>query len=334
VTVFGWDTSDFDWDRGPMDMAAAYRDGIRFFTHKITESTNVVHEHCWLALDRARAAGIPVLGGYMVVRTPGPSVPAQVAFMLKTLDQFVPWWREHPNWVFQVDLEKWPYDAVAPIHGIYACREIQRQAPGRFTVLYASRGQYGPTIPGGDPLWNAAYGANPIGHFRTVYDQTVGDNSARWSPYSNRAPVFLQYGSKLRIGTQNTCDANAFRGSLAELLLLTHYTRPEDEMELSSRVPVLGDMADISTMESIPLGQLLMLTLRDAARAKRQTDAILKELAGERNIILSPEQLDELGDNIASQLVLAPDNGLTEADLAAVGGAVKRALREGTGLTP
>jgi hypothetical protein len=333
MTVFGWDASDFDWDRGPMDLAAAYRDGIRLFTHKITESTNVVHEHCGTALDRARAAGIPVLGGYMVVRTPGPSIAAQVAFMLKTLDRYAPWWRTFPAWVFQVDLEKWPYDAVAATYGVQACNELARQAPGRFHILYASRGQYGSTIPGGDPLWNAAYGTNPVGQYRAVYDATVGDNSARWNPYSNRAPVILQYGSRLKIGTQNTCDANAFRGSLAELLALVTSTQLEDEMEIGTDVPVPPGMADVSTRTSIDVGELLMLTFAHAVRAKRQTDAIMAETAGEDAVILTPEQLDALGDDIASQLVVAPDNGLTEADLAAVGGAVKRALREGTGLT-
>jgi len=107
----------------------------------------------------------------------------------------------------------------------------------------------------------------------------------------------------------------------------------ENEMEIGTDVPVPPGMADVSTRTSIDVGELLMLTFAHAVRAKRQTDAIMAETAGEDAVILTPEQLDALGDDIASQLVVAPDNGLTEADLAAVGGAVKRALREGTGLT-
>ena len=32
MTVFGWDASDYDWGRGPMNLAAARTDGIDFFT--------------------------------------------------------------------------------------------------------------------------------------------------------------------------------------------------------------------------------------------------------------------------------------------------------------
>jgi hypothetical protein len=45
MTIFGWDASDFDWPRGPMNLNAAASDGITFFTHKATEGTGTVHAH-------------------------------------------------------------------------------------------------------------------------------------------------------------------------------------------------------------------------------------------------------------------------------------------------
>jgi hypothetical protein len=80
VTVWGWDASDFDWSRGSMDLTAAARDGIQLFTHKATESTGIKHVHYGEALQRARAAGIELLGAYHVVRSTdvvraGPPLP-------------------------------------------------------------------------------------------------------------------------------------------------------------------------------------------------------------------------------------------------------------------
>jgi hypothetical protein len=64
MTIFGWDASDFDWDRGPMDLGAARAAGIDFFTHKATEGTEIRHRHYGETLERARAAGVPFLGAY------------------------------------------------------------------------------------------------------------------------------------------------------------------------------------------------------------------------------------------------------------------------------
>src|SRR6184192_3324848 len=104
MPVFGWDASDFDWSRGQMDVAAAARDGISFFTHKATEGTGLRHAHYGAALTRARDADIPVLGAYHVVRSLG-SLADQVKAYTAYLDEATPWWRSWPHWICQVDLE-------------------------------------------------------------------------------------------------------------------------------------------------------------------------------------------------------------------------------------
>ena len=62
--VWGWDASDYDWQRGDMNLVAAQRDGISFFTHKSTEGSDWRATHYQAALERAHGAGIPVLGAY------------------------------------------------------------------------------------------------------------------------------------------------------------------------------------------------------------------------------------------------------------------------------
>lgn len=218
-TQFGWDASDYDWARGPMDLGAAARDGIVFFTHKATEATGTQHVHYGEAMRRARDAGIPVLGAYHVVRSPA-NAAREVDYCLSYVDSQTPWWRDWPSWFWQIDLEKWPYDAVAASEGEQFADIIEART-GRKAVIYASRGQYGNELTGtSHDLWNANYGANIEDHYASVYAARGGDSGAGWVTYSGRMPVFWQYGSRTRIGTQTICDANAFRGSLAQLKAL------------------------------------------------------------------------------------------------------------------
>jgi hypothetical protein len=230
MTLFGWDASDFDHARGmrASHIQAAASEGIRFFTHKITEGTHVTHQQCGAKLAAARDSGIPYLGAYIVVRT-SPTIAAQVDYALAALDRQAPWWRTWPGWFWQVDLEKWSYDQVAAARGPAMCAELERRGRHR-ALLYAPRWAYGDSILGTDPLWASDYGSNAIGTFRSLYP---GDASTRWRAYSGRTPVVLQYGSRATIGGQQTCDANAFRGSLTDFATLINAPE-EDDMALSA----------------------------------------------------------------------------------------------------
>lgn len=215
MTIYGWDASDFDWDRGSMDLNAARRDGIDFFTHKATESTNVKHKHYADAMNRARNAGIPFLGAYHVVRS-SADLTAQVNYLLAYVNAATPWWKDFDGWFFQVDLEKWTYDDVDAGKGeVFA--DILEQRSGRKAVIYASKGQYGNALLGtSHPLWNANYGNNAAKGFKQLYTDRGGDIGAGWASYSGVAPRIWQYGSNAIIGSQHTCDANAFRGSTSD----------------------------------------------------------------------------------------------------------------------
>lgn len=233
MAVFGWDASDFDWARGPMDLAAARADGLTWFTHKATEGTNVRHSHLGEALTRARDAGVEFIGAYHVVRT--GNVPGQVAYFLAYLDRAVPWWRTFPGFFLQIDLELWPYDKVSAATGKAFAAALAAAQPKR-VITYASRGQYGDQLSGiVTPLWNAAYGSNPVGRWRPLYP---GDGSSNWRPYSGQTPVMWQYGSRLLIGTQPGSDGNAFRGTVEQLRALivgTPTPAPEEDDDMAQR---------------------------------------------------------------------------------------------------
>lgn len=219
MTIFGTDLSDFDWGRGPMDLAAMRRDGIDFVSHKATEGTSVRHVHYGTILTRARDAGIPVLGAYHVVRSAG-ALSAQVKSFTGYLDEATPWWRSHPNFFLQVDLEHWSYDQVAASTGTAFADQLAA-ATGHAVIIYASKGQYGSALGGGRPLWNANYPVSRAGGYAALYAAAGGDTGPGWASYSGRVPVFWQYSSSATIGTQPGCDANAYRGSLQQLLALT-----------------------------------------------------------------------------------------------------------------
>jgi hypothetical protein len=215
MTLFLWDASDYDWDRGPMDLRAAKADGIVGFTHKFTEATWIKHTHSGEAVARARDAGMEFVGAYHVVRSTSPA--EQVDYFLSYLDAVAPWWRTFPGFFLQVDLENWPYDHVTAATGLEFTRQLIAAQPKK-VILYASRGQYGDQLTGSPaPLWNANYGSNPVAHYLAAYP---GDASSRWTAYSGQTPALLQYGSQLTIGTQPICDANAFRGTINDLRTL------------------------------------------------------------------------------------------------------------------
>ena len=241
--LFGWDASNHDWDpgRGGMDLAAAARDGVVFFTHKATEGTSFQDTHYGEALARAKAAGMAFLGAYHVVRTPGNaehlhrpagSISAQVDYFLDYVDANTPWWREFRGWFWQCDLERWSdqqgtYDNVAAELGLQ-WSDLLHERTGKTVLLYASKGMYGESLKRArHRLWNANYPTYrqeqqscPAVQIRRSYTDSGGDRGPGWAGYSAQHPVFWQFSDNATIGSQHRCDANAFQGSLRQLWTL------------------------------------------------------------------------------------------------------------------
>lgn len=235
MTIYGWDSSHHDWVRGPMDMAAAVADGITFATHKIGEAQTYVDPRFGDWYRKARNANVPLLGAYYV-NHPGDQTPQADRF-LALLDAQAPGWRDGP-FVLQVDAEKFDYMDRAPNKAeiIAFCARLVAKTGGRFRpVVYAPKWLYGDSLTGlGYPLWASSYGTNPDVHYRTAYP---GDGSSRWQPYSGQTPAILQYGSRTRIGTQNTCDANAYRGTPTQLRNLVYPT-----LDTESDMPTVDEI--------------------------------------------------------------------------------------------
>ncbi len=211
MTVFGWDTSS--WDATP-----ASRDGIDVFTTKLTDGDHFYENPtAAVKLNAMRAFGCPVLGCYHVLWG-DRSIPAQAEWFLSRLDAVVPWWRSWPYFVAQSDDEGFGYNGVPTVAQINQFGdELVARSGGAFLptthLSYAPTWQYGQSIAGLRYWWwSSQYGTNPTGPYRAIYP---GDTSVRWQ--GPKQPLLLQYGSNAIIAGQTTSDANAYRGTLAQL---------------------------------------------------------------------------------------------------------------------
>lgn len=214
--LYAWDASHYDGMLSRSDLDRARAEGISIFTHKIGEGTSDTEGgYDDTALAAANLAGIPFLGGYYVARS--MPVDPQVDYLLMLAGHGEPWWRTHPGWFWQVDLERWPYDSVSAATGI-AFGQRLHQLTGRAVIMYASKGQYGNSLTTWDgPLWNANYPSSRQAPFKDLYP---GDNGVGWSPYSGKVPALWQYSSGAVIAGKTTCDVSAFKGSRADFAKL------------------------------------------------------------------------------------------------------------------
>ncbi|GAA2531831.1 hypothetical protein [Winogradskya humida] len=224
MTIFGWDMSHYD----APGIGKAVGEGIVFITHKAGGDANDAELGAWWAGVRGLDPGKVLLGAYWV-QYPGTPAARADAFLAR-LDAVCQGWRDRP-FLLQVDCEKWGGRAstVPSRAEIQAfCRRLTEKCPKLRPVVYGPKWVYGESLKNlGFPLWASSY-VEGNGGFKNLYP---GDTSTRWGAYSGQTPAILQYTSRATIGGQTTCDANAFRGTLAELVALAAPGWEDDSMQ-------------------------------------------------------------------------------------------------------
>jgi GH25 family lysozyme M1 (1,4-beta-N-acetylmuramidase) len=216
MTVFVIDLSHYDGSITQAELRSWLDLGVIAVTHKIGEGLANDDPLDGPVLTRARAAGIPVLGGYFIPHQ-GINPVAEARRCVALADRDEPWWRTFPYWFWQCDAERWSgNDRVTRAEIRAFCDELVRLT-GRRVIVYASRGQYGDDLVGLPyALWNANYGANPGGSMARAYALRGGDSGPGWAAYSGQTPVLWQFGSASTVGHSTTTDASAWRGTLAQ----------------------------------------------------------------------------------------------------------------------
>lgn len=190
--------------------------GIDFITHKAGGDAVDTELPAWW--DHVHAYRPEVLLGAYWVLYPGNPGGRADAFIAR-LDSACPGWRDGP-FILQADCEQWNGDpsTVPTITQINAfCDRLAARAPKLNPIAYVPAWVYGDKVSAlRYPIWSSRY-VTGSGSFKSLYP---GDSSSRWAAYGGKTPSILQYTSSATIGGQTTCDANAFRGTLPQLIQL------------------------------------------------------------------------------------------------------------------
>lgn len=280
MTIFGWDASHYD---DPPDAARMIREGFSFFTHKAGGDGNDPElAATWKNVKPYRATHIAfnangdsyyaasdgspgvLVGAYWVVRPDlhGNASDDADAFLAR-LDSQCPGWRD--AWfILQADCESWGDSSGRKkpnkAHIKVFCDRLRAKAPKLMPLVYASKGDYGDSLAGlGYPLWNARYSLSyQTGTASGLYARALAAGSG-WVEYSGQMPPIWQFTSSATIAGQTTCDANAYRGTLAQLASLVapgweDDVEPVDLLQYDPNDPALGipnDFNDKATNKTV-----------------------------------------------------------------------------------
>lgn len=224
MTIFGNDCSHYD----ASDTRAMFAEGIVFQTHKAGGDKNDAELGAWWDYVKGYRGRV-LLGAYWVLYPGSPASRADA--FISRLDAVCDGWRNGP-FILQADCEKWNGDpgtvpSVSEVNKF--CDRLVERMPKLRPIGYLPDWVYGDISSFHYPLWSSKY-VTGTGSFKSLYP---GDGSSKWASYGGKSPDVLQYSSSATIGGQTTCDANAYRGTLAELTKLLApgwTTQQEDDM--------------------------------------------------------------------------------------------------------
>ena len=219
MTILGIDISHH---QGGFDVERASREGIDFFIFKATEGSGFTDSRFAENVAKARKTGKP-FAAYHYQRS-GVSASAQVA---------------HISRVVPRDIPVIP-DVEAGSGGVSLTRDIVarlRAAGYRVPLLYLPRWYWqqigSPSLAGLPPLWSSRYPDNIIGDIRDEYADVPPHF---WDGYGGLPVRLLQFTSSARVAGRAPIDANAFKGTRAELAALFNGS-PSGGAAAPSRTP-------------------------------------------------------------------------------------------------
>lgn len=275
--TFGLDISHHQ-DLG-LDLARCKREGISFVFLKATEGRGFTDAEFAANLAEARRAGL-LVAAYHYVRG-NVSAAAQVAHISRVIPKNVP--------VIP--------DTEAGGGGIALTRELivrLRAAGYRVPLLYLPRWYWqqigSPSMAGLPPLWASRYPDNVIG---SLADEWADVPAHYWDGYAGQPVAVLQFTSSARIAGHAPIDANAYRGTPAQLAALLggegddDVTAAENWGYENRERSILGDAFEhlVRTYEVV---------VENQRRAGVNNAALLAAIAADRD--LDPDQLAAVVD--------------------------------------
>jgi GH25 family lysozyme M1 (1,4-beta-N-acetylmuramidase) len=295
MAVYGWDASHYDWDRRTLNLAEARHAGISLMTHKATEGTTYTDPRLDDWATQAKTAGFPVAGTYHVLWP--NNIADQVDHWVSQVTAKVPWWRDHPCFIWQIDCEIFQGMPRSPnLSEINAFGDMVVARTGSKpsqVVTYAPNWLYGDTLKGlRYRLWSSTYVGS--GSYKSVYP---GDDGKGWRPYSGQTPLIWQYSSTTIIGHQLTCDANAIRVASEPALQALFTNQP------------VGEDMPLTTDEIASIAEAVWAT------GVKNPDSGLVQSAAVR--LVGAQAQTDLDKAVAAVLAQAKANGTGLTELAA-----------------
>jgi len=215
MAVFGIDISHHQ--DAALDLARCKREGISFVFLKATEGNSFIDREFKANLAEARKAGL-LVAAYHYVRG-HVSASAQVAHISRVVPKSVPVIPDTEDGGGYLPLTR---DLITKL----------RAAGYRVPLLYLPRWYWqrigSPDMKGLPPLWASRYPDMVQGSLADEWDDVP---ASYWTGYGGLPVAVLQFTSSARIAGHAPIDANAFRGTPAQLAaLLGGSTTTEDDL--------------------------------------------------------------------------------------------------------
>lgn len=264
ATTFGLDLSHH---QGVFDFTRAAREGVAFVILKATEGTSFTDPRFAANLSAARKAGL-LVAAYHYQRSDS-SAAAQVAHIRSVVPRDVPVIPDVEASSGSVNLTR---DIVTKL----------RAAGYRVPLSYIPRWYWqqlgSPSLAGLPPLWSSRYPDNVVG---SIGDEFADVPARFWEGYGGLPVALLQFTSSAAIAGRSPIDANAFRGTRAQLAaLLGGAAIEEDDLRFD-------DAFDPEVWNDKPgtLGHFLVNQGQDNDAVRLYTDTVEPQLAAARGDI-------------------------------------------------
>lgn len=236
MTLYGVDVSNNnDGGRGTIDLNEIVIENFAWIEAKVSEG-NYYKDPDWERIKQFGAStGTPVIG-YHYVTTNDPASQART------------WLANDGGNVAMLDVEANSGD----INNFWAVVNAFNAVGVKVTLSYIPHWYWqeigSPDLSNVPGLIASNY-VNGTGYASSLYP---GDNSSRWFSYGGATPQILQFSSQAIVANLQTCDVNAFRGTLEqlyELLGLEAPTTPGVFMALTDaqQDQLLAAVLDIQT---------------------------------------------------------------------------------------
>lgn len=204
-----------------LNLAQCRRDGCEFVFLKATEGATFTDSEFAANLAEARAAGM-LVAAYVYQRA-GVTAAAHVERVKAVVPRDVP---------VIPDVEAGSGSLALTRDLVNGLRAAGYRVPLLYLPLWYWRDHLGsPSLGGLPPLWSSRYPDNVVG---TIAEEWADVPAHYWNGYGGLPVAVLQFTSSSRIAGHQPLDANAFRGTRAELAALLGGQTQEDDMPLSN----------------------------------------------------------------------------------------------------